>query len=138
MTSTTLVIGIMKLTPMKMLPLFENCCSKTLGVFRGSICPLDSATNQDDHPVVSGPVAFWIFIYHLSKYYELVDTMLIVFKRKPLILLHVYHHLIMIWITWSWMKDPWLVGSWWCVMVNVSVSPSLQNIRDADISSMIS
>nr|CAG4718814.1 unnamed protein product [Naegleria fowleri] len=92
--------------------------SLTLGVFRGSICPLDSATNQDDHPVVSGPVAFWIFIYHLSKYYELVDTMLIVFKRKPLILLHVYHHLIMIWITWSWMKDPWLVGSWWCVMVN--------------------
>lgn len=96
--------------------IYQRCLDE--GVFRGAICPDD---DKESKLMTNGPVAFWVFVYHLSKYYELVDTLLIVVKKKPLIVLHVYHHLIMIWITWSWLKDPWFIGSWWCIFVNVGI-----------------
>jgi fatty acid elongase 3 len=87
------------------------------GLFRGLICPLDSIQS----PVLSGHTAFWMYIFHLSKYYELFDTLLLVIKRKELLMLHVYHHFAMIWVTWSWMVDYFYVGGWWCVLVNSAV-----------------
>jgi fatty acid elongase 3 len=59
-----------------------------------------------------------MYIFHLSKYYELFDTLLLVVKRKELLTLHVYHHFAMIWVTWSWLVDDFYVGGWWCVFVN--------------------
>lgn len=47
-------------------------------------------------------LGFWMYMYYFSKFYELVDTFLIVFKKKPLIFLHVYHHAIAILIVGSW------------------------------------
>jgi len=39
-----------------------------------------------------GKIAFWMYIYYLSKYYELLDTILIVLRRAPLRFIHTYHH----------------------------------------------
>jgi fatty acid elongase 3 len=33
-----------------------------------------------------------MYIYYLSKYYELLDTLLIVLRRAPLRFIHTYHH----------------------------------------------
>jgi hypothetical protein len=78
------------------------------------VCPHD-----DIEPVaLRGPIAFWVYIFHLSKYYELLDTLIIVLLRKPLIVLHAFHHCLMPFGTWFWLADDWLVGSWWCVFVN--------------------
>lgn len=41
-----------------------------------------------------GPLNFWTYIFYLSKYYELIDTLLMVAKRRPLSFLHVYHHIV--------------------------------------------
>jgi len=43
-----------------------------------------------------------LWIYYLSKYYELIDTLIIVLKNGDLIFLHYYHHAIIIPVTWAW------------------------------------
>jgi len=68
--------------------------------------------------ILLGKVGFWLYIYYLSKYYELIDTIILVIKGKKVGFLHVYHHSIMIWITWFWIYYPWIEGSLWCVFVN--------------------
>ena len=41
-----------------------------------------------------GPLFFWSYIYYLSKYYELLDTVLQLLKGRPPphFFLHTYHH----------------------------------------------
>ncbi len=40
----------------------------------------------------AGEVGLWAFLFIISKIPELVDTVFIVLRKKPLILLHWYHH----------------------------------------------
>ena len=40
----------------------------------------------------TGRIYFWSYIYYISKFYELGDTAILVFKQKPVSFLHVYHH----------------------------------------------
>ena len=53
-----------------------------------------------------GNLYYYSFLYHLSKYYELLDTLLQLFSGKtpPNYFLHVYHHAAMIGITWLWLE----------------------------------
>eukprot|EP01114_Cavostelium_apophysatum_P017936 TRINITY_DN5433_c0_g1_i1.p1 TRINITY_DN5433_c0_g1~~TRINITY_DN5433_c0_g1_i1.p1 ORF type:complete len:319 (-),score=40.64 TRINITY_DN5433_c0_g1_i1:64-936(-) len=51
----------------------------------------------------SGITFYWLYIYYLSKFYELFDTVIMVLKKRPLNFLHVYHHSIVLPIVWSWM-----------------------------------
>eukprot|EP01095_Lingulamoeba_sp_RSL-Kostka_P000523 TRINITY_DN10803_c1_g1_i1.p1 TRINITY_DN10803_c1_g1~~TRINITY_DN10803_c1_g1_i1.p1 ORF type:complete len:266 (+),score=9.62 TRINITY_DN10803_c1_g1_i1:60-857(+) len=45
------------------------------------------------------------YIYYLSKFYEYVDTFfLITSSSKPLGFLHVYHHTVVPWITWVFLR----------------------------------
>ncbi|EFA85325.1 steroid isomerase [Heterostelium album PN500] len=67
---------------------------------------------------VNGRIGWWIYVFYVSKYYELFDTVILALKKKPLIFLHVFHHMAMVPVTWQWLNDQWLVGSWWCVLVN--------------------
>jgi len=67
---------------------------------------------------VNGKIGFWIYVFYLSKYYEFMDTVILALKKKPIIFLHIWHHAVMIPVTWMWLHDQWLVGSWWCTNVN--------------------
>lgn len=40
----------------------------------------------------SFPSARWIFFFNVSKFFEFGDTIFIVLRKKPLIFLHYYHH----------------------------------------------
>ena len=48
-----------------------------------------------------GTTGVWSFLFTLSKAYELGDTLFIVLRKQPLILLHWYHHVTVLIYTWS-------------------------------------
>merc|ERR1712167_407455 len=54
----------------------------------------------------SGPLYWWSYIYYVSKYYELLDTMLQLTKsgRPPFFFMHTYHHSIVVVMSWLWLE----------------------------------
>jgi len=46
-------------------------------------------------------VDFWFYVFYLSKFYEYIDTILLVLKKKPVIFLHSFHHWVTPIIVWS-------------------------------------
>jgi hypothetical protein len=47
-----------------------------------------------------GPVGLWVTLFIFSKVPELVDTLFIVLRKKPLIFLHWYHHITVLLFCW--------------------------------------
>eukprot|EP00211_Chloroparvula_japonica_P007191 CAMPEP_0119130884 /NCGR_PEP_ID=MMETSP1310-20130426/9018_1 /TAXON_ID=464262 /ORGANISM="Genus nov. species nov., Strain RCC2339" /LENGTH=319 /DNA_ID=CAMNT_0007121423 /DNA_START=180 /DNA_END=1139 /DNA_ORIENTATION=+ len=47
-----------------------------------------------------GEEAFLVFLFNLSKAFEFVDTIFIVLRKKPLIFLHYYHHVVTMSFCW--------------------------------------
>ncbi|KAJ3302113.1 hypothetical protein HDV03_005402 [Kappamyces sp. JEL0829] len=48
---------------------------------------------------------YWaMYVFYLSKFPELLDTVILVLKKKPVIFLHWYHHAIVILLVWTWMQ----------------------------------
>jgi hypothetical protein len=53
----------------------------------------------------TGRIWFWCYLFYASKYYELLDTVFIVLRRRPLTFLHVYHHIVTIAICLGFMRS---------------------------------
>ncbi|CAM6099961.1 unnamed protein product [Calypogeia fissa] len=51
-----------------------------------------------------GRVFFWSYMYYLSKYYELVDTFILILKKRQLTFLHVFHHATVIFMSFFWLE----------------------------------
>ncbi|KAI9202335.1 ELO family [Polychytrium aggregatum] len=74
--------------------------------FRAMFCTLPS------HSAARGSLWFWIYVYYISKFYELLDTVILVLKKKPIIFLHWFHHGIVVLMVWIWMYDIAVVTTW--------------------------
>jgi len=48
-----------------------------------------------------GPTGFWVMLFVASKIPELIDTVFIVARKRPLIFLHWYHHVTVLLFCWS-------------------------------------
>ena len=59
-----------------------------------------------DGQPASGSLYYWSYIYYLSKYYELLDTVLQLARGKPPphFVLHVYHHAAVLFMAWAWVE----------------------------------
>jgi len=75
------------------------------GFFEGLVC------EQEDQPI-HGVMFYWSYIFYLSKFYELVDSFLLVLKKKPLIFLHVFHHFVMPYVCWAGLEGKWCMALW--------------------------
>jgi hypothetical protein len=49
----------------------------------------------------SGQVGFWVMLFCASKIPELIDTVFIVLRKRPLIFLHWYHHVTVLLYCWD-------------------------------------
>ena len=65
------------------------------GTFESSVC------TQPTSSWGSGPTGFWVMLFIYSKVPELIDTVFIVLRKKPLIFLHWYHHVTVLLFCWS-------------------------------------
>lgn len=54
------------------------------------------AVPYGEERLLTGRVWMWCVVFYLSKYYELLDTVLLAARGRPLAFLHVYHHIIII------------------------------------------
>jgi len=84
------------------------------GFWAGLVC------EQDKDPM-KGPLFYWAYIFYLSKFYELLDSFLLAFKKKPLIFLHVYHHFIMPFVCWAGLHGKWCMALWTSTFWNSAV-----------------
>jgi len=66
---------------------------------------------------MQGRLAVWMYIFYLSKYYELLDTVIMVLKKRPLNFLHVYHHCVVMPLFWVYMQTDMIVH-WILVVAN--------------------
>lgn len=76
--------------------------------FRNSYCHMNSSYYE-------GVNGFWVYMFHLSKLFELGDTVFLVLRKRPVIFLHWYHHasvLLYTWLTYPMDTAPlrWGVG----------------------------
>lgn len=49
----------------------------------------------------TGPSGFWVMLFIFSKLPELIDTVFIVLRKRPLIFLHWYHHVTVLLFCWN-------------------------------------
>ena len=45
-------------------------------------------------------IVFWAYIFAVSKYFELFDTLLLIIRKKPVSFLHWFHHATVLLYTW--------------------------------------
>jgi len=86
------------------------------GFWAGLVC-------EQDRDPIRGPLYFWSYIFYLSKFYELLDSYLLVLKKKPLLFLHVFHHTVMPSVCWAGLEGKWCMALWtstfWNSLVHV-------------------
>jgi len=105
---------------------------KYQSIFYGIFC------SADDAKPMKGPFGFTIYVFYLSKFIETTDTFILILKKKPVIFLHIYHHVMMLHVPWTWLWGQWIAASWWCVVVNSLIhtfmySYYLLSLLDKDI-----
>jgi len=70
--------------------------------------------------MATGEVSFWLYMFILSKFPELLDTMFLVLQGKRVIFLHWYHHITVLIFCWQAYIREAGSGLWYCAM-NYSV-----------------
>jgi len=68
----------------------------------------------------TGDGCFWEYVFYVSKYYELLDSVFLALRKKPLTFLHVYHHFIVIPLFWAY-NSTYTFGHWMLIVPNTAV-----------------
>mmetsp|Transcript_33787 Transcript_33787/g.82863 ORF Transcript_33787/g.82863 Transcript_33787/m.82863 type:complete len:279 (-) Transcript_33787:266-1102(-) len=83
------------------------------GLFTAVFCE----TDEREYGSTLVWVTYW---FYLSKFWELLDSVIIVLKKRPLIFLHWYHHWTALILSWYNLESVW-PQFWVCVLFNALV-----------------
>ncbi|MCO5560317.1 hypothetical protein L7F22_013929 [Adiantum nelumboides] len=72
----------------------------------------------------SGPVFFWSYVFYLSKFYELLDTFIMILKRRPLTFLHVFHHAIVVFFWLQYAQSLQIIALLTITLVHMPCTPT--------------
>lgn len=77
----------------------------------------------------TGPLYYWSYIYYLSKYYELLDTVLALGKGSVPrhLTLHTFHHALVLIMAWLWLEQRQSL-QWIGLLFNTGVFPRTARI----------
>eukprot|EP00743_Colponemidia_sp_Colp-15_P011177 GILK01012433.1.p1 GENE.GILK01012433.1~~GILK01012433.1.p1 ORF type:complete len:259 (+),score=34.42 GILK01012433.1:157-933(+) len=67
-----------------------------------------------------GDMWFWFQCFYLSKYWEMLDTMFLILQKKPVTMLHAYHHASMPLTCWLVLENKGTIG-WLPLILNSGV-----------------
>eukprot|EP00656_Telonema_subtile_P022751 TRINITY_DN23981_c0_g1_i2.p1 TRINITY_DN23981_c0_g1~~TRINITY_DN23981_c0_g1_i2.p1 ORF type:complete len:265 (-),score=50.12 TRINITY_DN23981_c0_g1_i2:83-877(-) len=84
-----------------------------------ALCDRDGAFGSEDGTKTTQAM-FWVTMFVYSKYAELIDTVLISVRRKPMIFLHWFHHWTVLATTWAYVETRFVPGIWFGI-INASV-----------------
>jgi len=73
-----------------------------------------------DKKFVNNPIFFWCYIFYISKYHELLDTVFIVVKKRKLTFLHLYHHVLTLSLSWLGMSHS-VTHQWIAAVLNTCI-----------------
>ena len=76
---------------------------------------------SDDYYGSESSVCFWVFLFTVSKLIEFGDTFFIILRKKPLIVLHWYHHISIVYVMWFTFSKASTGTSLWASAVNYSI-----------------
>ena len=87
------------------LSLFSTCgMFRTVPLLLSRILTMSYEQTVCEPPITTwgtGPTGFWVMLFIYSKLPELVDTAFIVLRKRPLIFLHWYHHVTVLFFCWN-------------------------------------
>jgi len=69
---------------------------------------------------IKGNLYSWYYIFFLSKFYEFLDTYILILRQKPVTFLHCFHHFITAFLCWLGLYDQ-LSVQWVIIVLNGSV-----------------
>ena len=78
--------------------------------FESTIC------TPQKHSWDFGPVGLWVALFNFSKPFELLDTVFIVLRKKPLIFLHYFHHITVMIYCWNAYQKQTATGIYFVAM----------------------
>jgi len=61
---------------------------------------LDSILCDENRVQLKTNMYFWFYIFFLSKFYEFIDTYILLLRKKPITFLHCFHHFITAFVCW--------------------------------------
>lgn len=59
---------------------------------------------------MNSELSLWLYAFYISKFWELIDTVLLVMRGRPLTVLHVWHHTSVMFEIFSWLEFSMALG----------------------------
>jgi len=80
----------------------------------------ESLICDGDRLQLSGNLYNWYYVFFLSKFYEFIDTYILILRKKPITFLHCFHHFITAFLCWLGLYDE-IAIQWVVITLNGSV-----------------
>jgi len=69
---------------------------------------------------LQGSLYNWYYVFFLSKFYEFIDTYILILRKKPITFLHCFHHFITAYLCWLGLYDQMAI-QWSVIILNGTV-----------------
>jgi len=81
---------------------------------------IESLICDSNRVQLQGNIYAWYYVFFLSKFYEFIDTYILILRKKPVTFLHCFHHFITAFLCWLGLYDEMAI-QWTVIAMNGTV-----------------